>query len=126
MAYEGTDHWEGELKIPNAYLEYADRLTGIARDVVKHLLKDSARAEMLEQIATELRDVNDDRTLLTEGQAVRYTRGYNAEYLRRTIRNYGTAKEPLYRKGELPRKPLIVNEEQRAKGRRGTVVNFDR
>jgi hypothetical protein len=94
------------MLVPNAYLQFADRLSATARDVVKHLLQQRETAAMLEQIATHLREIDDEALLLTEAQAVRFSRGYSADYLRRAVRNHGTSREPLYRKADLPRKPV--------------------
>lgn len=63
-------------------------------------------AAQLLSTAHELRaayDADPD-TLYTLDQAVVYSRGYNRKYLGRNLPNYGTARRPLYRKGDIPRK----------------------
>ena len=71
-------------------------------------MRDAQRAEMLDQFASNITDLlqADDDLLLDEAHAVAYTRGYTADYLTRTIQNRGTAAEPRYRKGDLPRRMI--------------------
>jgi hypothetical protein len=110
--------------IPNAAQSYATKLRELAGQV-RHLMKDSQRAEMIEQIARDISDfpTSDEDLLLTEPQAVAYTRGYTAEYLARAVTNRGTVSTRLYRKGDLPRR-LVQRPEKQKRGATGLIEAF--
>jgi hypothetical protein len=94
------------MKVPSTLQQLVDDLANEA-DIARIVLEEPAKAKMIERIIARIveAEVADSTILLTEMQAVAYTRGYSAEYLRRTIRNYGTRADPRYRKGDLPRHP---------------------
>lgn len=93
------------MKYPTAAEDYADRLQRLAGEI-RNVLKDDEQAAMLEQVSRDVAATvrEDEELLLTERQAVAYTRGYTTDYLRRLVPNRGTANQRLYRKGDLPRK----------------------
>ena len=59
-----------------------------------------------------------DEDLLTPVEAEAFTRGYDSDYLRRTIENRGTRFKPLYRKGDLPRHPVRSERAERERMKR--------
>jgi hypothetical protein len=65
-------------------------------------------AAQLFRTALELRAAYDgeEDTLLNLEEAVDYSRGYNRKYLGRNLENQGTLRNPVYRKGDVPRKPV--------------------
>jgi hypothetical protein len=114
------------MRIPSAVLDLAtelERLAGAAR----HDLEEPGKARLIERIIARIVEAQaeDERILLTEVEAVSYTRGYSAEYLRRTMKNYGARTDPRYRKGELPRHPATQTTRQGRPGGRIKVVMAD-
>lgn len=65
-------------------------------------------AKRIENMVGELRMAipSDHFQLLNPAEAQAESRGYDGDYLRRTLENHGTRFAPLYRKGDLPRHPI--------------------
>lgn len=85
----------------------------------QHYVDDAFRIEdMVDEMRAAAQVSEED--LLTPAEAEAYSRGYDREYLRRTVENRGTRFKPLYRKGDLPRHPVLSAraKEERAKRRR--------
>ena len=94
------------MLIPNAIEKKAHELEARAHELRAHRMFDDALR--LEDIAREFRIAakRDSEELLTMEEAVIYSRGYSQAYLRRTLANYGTKRNPLFRKGDVPRHPI--------------------
>lgn len=113
------------MEYPAAAGRYAERLRTLAGEV-RQLMREPTRADMLERIAADVERTvrEDDDLLLSEAQALAYTRGYSADHLARICRNHGTPTERMYRKGDLPRKPAtapngaLVTQDSRGRTKR--------
>lgn len=92
------------MHTPSSILDYVEQLK--ERAAVLRREHAPYHADQLETVANELRAVHaaDADTLLTPEEVVNYSRGYNRRYLMDNLTNYGTTKNPLYRKEDIPRK----------------------
>ena len=95
----------------------------IPSTVVKEIQNLRAKADDLQELrlfeeAQKLLDIAnrfevawklEDDEFLTMDEAVVYSRGYSAAYLRRTLFNYGSKRNPRFRKGDVPRHPVQRN-----------------
>lgn len=94
------------MLIPNAIEKQAQELEARAEALRAHRMFDDAAR--LQAIATDFRHAarRDAEELLNLEQAAIFSRGYSAAYLRRTLKNWGTKRNPLFRKGDIPRHPI--------------------
>jgi hypothetical protein len=98
-------HATRHMQIPSKILDLVADLETRAAALRREHAHD--HAAQLTRAALELRAAYDAEpdTLLTLDQAVAWSRGYNADYLARVLTNVGKRSRPLYRKGDVPRKP---------------------
>lgn len=77
-------------------------------------------ARRMEDMAAELRvaAMTLDSELLTPVDAEAYSRGYDRDYLRRTVENRGSRFQPLYRRADLPRHPILSRKAEHERARR--------